>query len=76
MALFSTLFMMIQHWANFVEAKISNVLSPDKKVIIRDGDEKPRTCPDLPDELDPSYFLIKELVDSKLDDDELVDTLS
>ena len=32
------------------------------------------------DELDPSYFLIKELVDSKLvsklDDDELVDTLS
>ena len=32
------------------------------------------------DELDPLYFLIKELVDSKLlsklDDDELVDTLS
>ena len=48
MALFSTLFMMIQHWVNFVEAKISNVLSPDKKVAIPDGDEKPRTCPDLP----------------------------
>ena len=48
MALFSTLFMMIQHWVNFVEAKISNVLSSDKKVVIQAGDEKPRTCPDLP----------------------------
>ena len=48
MALFSTLFMMIQHWANFGKTEISNVLSPDKKVAIPDGDEKPRTCTDLP----------------------------
>ena len=47
MALFSTLFMMIQNWENFVETEISNALSPDK-VAIPDGDEEPRTCPDQP----------------------------
>ena len=33
---------------SFVETEISNALSPDKKVAIPDGDEKPRTCPDQP----------------------------
>ena len=48
MALFSTLFMMIQNWENFVETEISNALSPDKKLAIPDDDEKPSTCPDQP----------------------------
>jgi len=50
MAHFSTLFMMIQHQhcANFVEADISNVLSPDKEGGNPRWYEKPRTCPDLP----------------------------
>ena len=47
MALFSTFFMMVQNWENFVETEISNALSPDK-VAIPDGDEEPRTCPDQP----------------------------